>query len=219
MTVTCNGKEALEVMRGNPEDPFSVSELGEDEELPPRFDLVLMDLLMPVMDGLRAVEKFRDWEEDQKPRRKRMLIFALTGNVSGESVGSESVFLARACWFSTPFGAFFPSPLLWVGGVCFRCSSGAERVVSCSLYLPKHCCTCRSSILKAERCSERLLFPFHTFLPPFQVARLGHPNFAPKTFQNQSAMQLGATSSASTLWFFFSQLIEHLVEKNILGAS
>ncbi|GAQ91844.1 CheY-homologous receiver domain and PAS domain-containing protein [Klebsormidium nitens] len=82
VTVTCNGKEALEAMRGNPEDPFSLSELGEDEELPPRFDLVLMDLLMPVMDGLRAVEKFRDEEQDQKPRRKRMLIFALTGNVS-----------------------------------------------------------------------------------------------------------------------------------------
>jgi CheY-like chemotaxis protein len=86
VTVTCNGKEALEAMRGNPEDPFSLAELGEDEELPPRFDLVLMDLLMPVMDGLRAVEKFRDWEQDQKPRRKRMLIFALTGNVSGELI-------------------------------------------------------------------------------------------------------------------------------------
>lgn len=94
MTVTCNGKEALEAMRGNPEDPFSLSELGEDEELPPRFDLVLMDLLMPVMDGLRAVEKFRDEEQDQKPRRKRMLIFALTGNVSGASQRSHFTLLS-----------------------------------------------------------------------------------------------------------------------------
>lgn len=100
MTVTCNGKEALEAMRGNPEDPFSLAELGEDEELPPRFDLVLMDLLMPVMDGLRAVEKFRDWEQDQKPRRKRMLIFALTGNVSGELPNMKETGVVHGCSFS-----------------------------------------------------------------------------------------------------------------------
>ncbi|CAM6030972.1 unnamed protein product [Sphagnum balticum] len=47
---------------------------------PAQFDLVLMDLHMPVMDGTHAVQIFRNWEADQNPPRKRIVIFAVTAN-------------------------------------------------------------------------------------------------------------------------------------------
>ncbi|CAK9864797.1 unnamed protein product [Sphagnum jensenii] len=47
-----------------------------------QFDLVLMDLHMPVMDGTHAVQIFRSWEADQNPPRKRIVIFAVTANSS-----------------------------------------------------------------------------------------------------------------------------------------
>ncbi|XP_024375476.1 uncharacterized protein [Physcomitrium patens] len=79
VTVTCNGQEALDVLCQVPAWPELPT---SDEVMTPRFDLVLMDLQMPVMDGTHAVQLFREWEELQEPPRKRMTIFALTANVS-----------------------------------------------------------------------------------------------------------------------------------------
>jgi CheY-like chemotaxis protein len=44
-----------------------------------RFDVILMDIMMPVMDGLEATVKIREVEEIQKPD-KRTPIIALTAN-------------------------------------------------------------------------------------------------------------------------------------------
>ncbi|KAJ7533245.1 hypothetical protein O6H91_13G039300 [Diphasiastrum complanatum] len=80
VTVACNGKEALDILQRN--QPISPGSLLDGKEIPAQFDLVLMDLLMPVMDGTSVVEKFRDWEAEQVPPTEPIVIFAVTANVS-----------------------------------------------------------------------------------------------------------------------------------------
>lgn len=59
-TVAINGLDALELL------------------LRERFDLVLMDCQMPIMDGYETTQKYREWE--QKQGKDRLAIIALTGN-------------------------------------------------------------------------------------------------------------------------------------------
>nr|CRH06397.1 putative Histidine kinase. Containing HisKA, HATPase_c, Response reg domain [Candidatus Magnetococcus massalia] len=59
-----NGAEALEKMQRN------------------RYDLTLMDMQMPVMDGLEATRRHRQWEVEQG--REPMLVIALTAHVMAE---------------------------------------------------------------------------------------------------------------------------------------
>ncbi len=67
LDVAENGKIAVEkVMSGRP-------------------DLVLMDLQMPVMDGLEATRAIRHWEAEAEARP--MPILALTAHAAGEGVG------------------------------------------------------------------------------------------------------------------------------------
>lgn len=58
--VVCNGEEALKVY--------------QDE----KFDLILMDCQMPIMDGFEATEKIRELEKNTNS--KRVPIIALTAN-------------------------------------------------------------------------------------------------------------------------------------------
>lgn len=60
ITIVNNGKEAL--------DTYKSSD----------FDIILMDVMMPVMDGLEATEHIRDFE---KSNNKSVFIIGLTGNV------------------------------------------------------------------------------------------------------------------------------------------
>eukprot|EP00850_Spirogloea_muscicola_P014879 SM000110S18886 [mRNA] locus=s110:132515:136658:+ [translate_table: standard] len=81
VTVACNGLEALEILQAASGDADGASS-------PPQFDLVLMDLEMPVMDGRRAVASYRQWEEEHQEverdteRRKQTLIFAITASAT-----------------------------------------------------------------------------------------------------------------------------------------
>ncbi|KAG8767744.1 hypothetical protein FRC12_006069 [Ceratobasidium sp. 428] len=92
-TLASNGLEAIEHIR-------SLAQCG-DSRLPPShnsFDVILMDLEMPVMDGLTAVQEIRRMEsEGTLPRRN--LIVAITGNAreghkqSAIDAGMDMVFV------------------------------------------------------------------------------------------------------------------------------
>ena len=56
----CNGVEGLQLMQAS------------------EFDLVLIDMCMPVMDGLECVKRFREWES--KHRHTRQKIFCMSAN-------------------------------------------------------------------------------------------------------------------------------------------
>jgi CheY-like chemotaxis protein len=60
VSVAANGLEALEALERQ------------------SFDLVLMDIQMPVMDGVQAVRTIR---QNEQATRKRQPVFALTANV------------------------------------------------------------------------------------------------------------------------------------------
>ena len=69
-----DGQQAVELIEQVAPDTSS--------DAPSRFDLMLMDLHMPVMDGYVATEKIRQWEADsQKPR---LPIIALTADAFEE---------------------------------------------------------------------------------------------------------------------------------------
>lgn len=67
--LACNGREALNIITQ-----------GEV------FDVVLMDCMMPVMDGLTATKHIRQWENDNQ--RVRLPIVALTARELPEEVNS-----------------------------------------------------------------------------------------------------------------------------------
>jgi CheY-like chemotaxis protein len=63
--IASNGQEALEKYREN------------------NYDLIMMDLQMPVMDGLESARKIRSFEEESESGH-RVYIVALTANVNPE---------------------------------------------------------------------------------------------------------------------------------------
>ncbi|ELA7357529.1 ATP-binding protein [Vibrio alginolyticus] len=80
--ITSNGQEALEAITK-----------GEE------FDAILMDCMMPVMDGLTATKEIRRWEK--KAGREKTMIIALTASVLEEDIHN--------C-FAAGMDAYLPKP-------------------------------------------------------------------------------------------------------------
>ncbi|WVF66906.1 hypothetical protein IAT40_001649 [Kwoniella sp. CBS 6097] len=72
--VANNGLEALNLIREN----YRQSRRGDPKSRKKAYDVVLMDLEMPVMDGLTAIRELRDAES--KGSLPRNMVIALTGN-------------------------------------------------------------------------------------------------------------------------------------------
>ncbi len=70
-----NGQEALKKFKANHE----------------KYDIIFMDVQMPIMDGLEATRLIRDFEEKvrkKNPKRKEIPIIAMTANVFKEDIDS-----------------------------------------------------------------------------------------------------------------------------------
>ena len=76
--VANHGAEALTFLE-------SSSFAGNESPDAPVYDLILMDLEMPIMDGLECTAQIRDWEATGKLSR-RIPIIAVSGNARQEYV-------------------------------------------------------------------------------------------------------------------------------------
>ncbi|MDL2279958.1 response regulator [Desulfovibrio sp. OttesenSCG-928-G11] len=83
VTEACDGQQALELLMRQ------------------SFDLVFMDVQMPVMDGVTATRKIREWEES-RPEKKANVIIAMTANALK---GDKEKYLAAGMddYVSKPF--------------------------------------------------------------------------------------------------------------------
>jgi CheY-like chemotaxis protein len=68
VSVASNGQEALHLAT-SPEA---------------HFDLCLMDVIMPVMDGIQATQKIRQFEKENSDKFRRLPIVGMTAMVEGE---------------------------------------------------------------------------------------------------------------------------------------
>jgi signal transduction histidine kinase/CheY-like chemotaxis protein len=88
LTLVANGREAIDAYRAG------------------RFDLVLMDIQMPVMDGVAAAREIRAMEA--RANRRRTPIVALSANVMAHQVAEY-----RAAGMDAVVGKPFEAELLW----------------------------------------------------------------------------------------------------------
>ena len=72
--IAANGQQAVEAYQQN------------------RYDLILMDIQMPIMDGYEATKRIRKWESEEKlkARAQRVPIIAMTGTFSETGMEAEN---------------------------------------------------------------------------------------------------------------------------------
>ncbi len=66
------------------------------------YDLVLMDIQMPIMDGVEATQRIRQYEEEEK--LKKAVIIAITANVMAEE---------KAEYMESGLDDIIPKPLVF----------------------------------------------------------------------------------------------------------
>jgi CheY-like chemotaxis protein len=74
VTLANDGDSALRLLMASYEPPAKA------------FDLCLMDMSMPVMDGLQATRQFRAFERRTRPSGERLPVVALSANVFDEAI-------------------------------------------------------------------------------------------------------------------------------------
>lgn len=81
VVTAANGFEAAEIFRKAADDPIKPTD-------GPIFDGILMDLQMPVMDGIEAISKIREMEKDDRRRAHdlRQLIVAMSASSDEETM-------------------------------------------------------------------------------------------------------------------------------------
>jgi len=72
VTLAANGQEALQLLL------LAVEEEGQHDAFLPKFDAVLMDIQMPIMDGVTATSSYRQAEAKQEHSMKRLLIIGMS---------------------------------------------------------------------------------------------------------------------------------------------
>eukprot|EP00471_Norrisiella_sphaerica_P003730 CAMPEP_0184490944 /NCGR_PEP_ID=MMETSP0113_2-20130426/19258_1 /TAXON_ID=91329 /ORGANISM="Norrisiella sphaerica, Strain BC52" /LENGTH=860 /DNA_ID=CAMNT_0026875087 /DNA_START=430 /DNA_END=3012 /DNA_ORIENTATION=+ len=94
------------------------------------FDLVLMDLHMPTMDGREATKAIREWEsQNESKTRSRFLVCALTAAVLSQSELESLMKLGFDCFLSKPFkvGALVEVLRKGLGRDCAKTADQAEH--------------------------------------------------------------------------------------------
>ncbi|CZT17157.1 related to sensory transduction histidine kinase [Ramularia collo-cygni] len=82
VSVALHGEEALKQLHMNfpTSDPLSIPRKAVGSR---SFDVVLLDIEMPVMDGITCVQRIRAFEA-ARPNRRRLNVIAVTANARGE---------------------------------------------------------------------------------------------------------------------------------------
>lgn len=118
--VATNGKEALHTLtsmlssmsRTSSEDDADIAASGSNDSIVP-FDLVLMDIQMPVMDGIEAVTRFREIEHEAQrhgtcrfPRQctQRMLPILAMSASSDQEIIQRALSAGMSHFLAKPFG-------------------------------------------------------------------------------------------------------------------
>ena len=92
---SCDNRALIEAYLKNTRYHIEQAENGQqaiDQYIAGRFDLVLMDIQMPIVDGYEAVKRIRSWERDT--HRSRTPIIALTASALEEAA---TLIIAAGC--------------------------------------------------------------------------------------------------------------------------